>query len=392
MDLGKVAVCGVHDAQTRQDRIVVFVMHTKKIELFLPLVQRLKSHLNYRGGWHIQDVVPIRRIPKTTSGKVQRYKLAQSYEQGEFDVVLASLTEAARNIQEANYAPVPQGEIEQKLIGICQAILNVQSIGKEDSYFDIGVTSLQLVQIVDQLEEQLGIHIEVTDFFSYPTIAKLAGYISSQNLGHKVITAPQLGSKEESEDRDIAIIGMSGKFPQAETLEQFWTNVASGVDNIGPYSDERRKDAEDFISRLNTEGRNTQIAEGGYLDEVDKFDYSFFKLTPREASLMDPNQRLFLQTAWSTIEDAGYGGKQLAGKKVGVYVGFSKTSFEYERLLSEVEPGALPNFAIGNLSSIISSRIAYLLDLKGPALTIDTACSSSLVAIHLACKSILNGD
>lgn len=115
--------------------------------------------MNYRGGWHIQDVVPIRRIPKTTSGKVQRYKLAQSYEQGEFDVVLASLTEAARNIQEANYAPVPQGEIEQKLIGICQAILNVQSIGKEDSYFDIGVTSLQLVQIVDQLEEQLGIHI-----------------------------------------------------------------------------------------------------------------------------------------------------------------------------------------------------------------------------------------
>ncbi|WP_223822069.1 aminotransferase class III-fold pyridoxal phosphate-dependent enzyme [Paenibacillus peoriae] len=392
VDLGKVAVCGVHDAQTRQDRIVVFVMHTKKIELFLPLVQRLKSHLNYRGGWHIQDVVPIRRIPKTTSGKVQRYKLAQSYEQGEFDVVLASLTEAARNIQEANHAPVPQGEIEQKLIGICQAILNVQSIGKEDSYFDIGVTSLQLVQIVDQLEKQLGIHIEVTDFFSYPTIAKLAGYISSQGLGHKVNTEPQFESKEESEDRDIAIIGMSGKFPQAETLEQFWANVASGADNIGPYSDERSKDAEDFISHLNTEGRNMQIAEGGYLDEVDKFDYSFFKLTPREASLMDPNQRLFLQTAWSTIEDAGYGGKQLAGKKVGVYVGFSKTSFEYERLLSEVEPGALPNFAIGNLSSIISSRIAYLLDLKGPALTIDTACSSSLVAVHLACKSILNGD
>ncbi|AET61188.1 iturin a synthetase a [Paenibacillus terrae HPL-003] len=392
VDLGKVAVCGVHDAQTRQDRIVAFVMHTKKIEHFVPLVQKLKSHLNYRGGWHIQDVVPIRRIPKTTSGKVQRFKLAQSYEQGEFDEILTSLAEATRIAQVAERAVLPQGEIEQKLIGICQDILNVKSIGTDDSYFDIGVTSLQLVQIVDQLEDQLGIHIEVTDFFSYPTIAKLAAYISSQSLSGDATATTQPEAKEEANDRDIAIIGMSGKFPQADTLEQFWANVSSGADNIGPYSDERRKDAEAFISRLNTEGRNMQIAEGGYLDEVDKFDYSFFKLTPREASLMDPNQRLFLQTAWSTIEDAGYGGKQLAGQKVGVYVGFSKTSFEYERLLSEVEPGALPNFAIGNLSSIISSRIAYLLDLKGPALTIDTACSSSLVAVHLACKSILNGD
>ncbi|WP_342426071.1 amino acid adenylation domain-containing protein [Paenibacillus sp. FSL L8-0502] len=392
VDLGKVAVCGVHDTQTRQDRIIAFVMHTKKIEHFVPLVQKLKSHLNYRGGWHIQDVVPIRRIPKTTSGKVQRFKLAQSYEQGEFDEILTALAEATRVMQAAERVVLPQGEIEQKLIGICQDILNVKSIGTDDSYFDIGVTSLQLVQIVDLLEDQLGIHIEVTDFFSYPTIAKLAAYISSQGMSSDPAATAQSETKEEANVRDIAIIGMSGKFPQAETLEQFWANVASGADNIGPYSDERRKDAEDFISRLNTEGRNMQIAEGGYLDEVDKFDYSFFKLTPREASLMDPNQRLFLQTAWSTIEDAGYGGKQLAGRKVGVYVGFSKTSFEYERLLSEVEPGALPNFAIGNLSSIISSRIAYLLDLKGPALTIDTACSSSLVAVHLACKSILSGD
>ncbi|MEC0184782.1 non-ribosomal peptide synthetase [Paenibacillus peoriae] len=392
VDLGKVAVCGVHDAQTRQDRIVAFVMHTKKIEHFVPLVQKLKSHLNYRGGWHIQDVVPIRRIPKTTSGKVQRFKLAQSYEQGEFNEILTTLAEATQTVQTAERTVLPQGEIEQKLIGICQDILNVKSIGTDDSYFDIGVTSLQLVQIVDQLEDQLRIHIEVTDFFSYPTIAKLAAYISSQGMSSDAAATAQPEVEGEANVRDIAIIGMSGKFPQAETLEQFWANVASGADNIGPYSDERRKDAEAFISRLNTEGRNMQIAEGGYLDEVDKFDYSFFKLTPREASLMDPNQRLFLQTAWSTIEDAGYGGKQLAGQKVGVYVGFSKTSFEYERLLSEVEPGALPNFALGNLSSIISSRIAYLLDLKGPALTVDTACSSSLVAVHLACKSILNGD
>ncbi|UED72997.1 non-ribosomal peptide synthetase [Brevibacillus sp. DP1.3A] len=389
VDLGKVAVCGVYHTESKQDQIIAFVMHTKKISDFVPIVQKLKSHLNYRGGWNVQDVIPIRRIPKTTSGKVQRFKLAESYEQGEFQEVLQSLAEATLTALESQKRALPSDDVEKKLIRICQHILKVQSIDTEDSYFDIGVTSMQLVQIVEQLESQFGIRMEVADFFSYPTIAKLAAYISSHGISS--VEAQREGQTEAS-NRDIAIIGMSGRFPQADTLELFWENVASGADNIGLYNERRRKDAEAFISRINTEGRNPQFAEGGYLDEVDKFDYSFFKLTPREASLMDPNQRLFLQTAWSTIEDAGYGGKQLAGKKVGVYVGFSKTSFEYERLLSEVEPRALPNFAVGNLPSIISSRIAYLLDLKGPAITVDTACSSSLVAVHLACKSILNGD
>ncbi|WP_068774945.1 non-ribosomal peptide synthetase [Paenibacillus sp. FJAT-26967] len=390
VDLGKVAVCGVYDEHTKQDRMIVFVMHTKKIDDFLPVAQKLKSHLNYRGGWSVHEVIPIRRIPKTTSGKVERFKLARSYRDGEFEEVLESLAKAAPAEGEFQNTDLSQDDIEQKLIRICRQILKKPSIRADESYFDIGVTSMQLVQIADQLEEQFDLQIEVTDFFSYPTISKLAAYISRQ--GRRDMEEAEPGSADQSTNGDIAIIGMSGKFPQADTLEQFWTNVSSGADNIRPYNDKRRKDAESFISHLNLEGRNIQFAEGGYLDEVDQFDYSFFKLTPREASLMDPNQRLFLQTAWTTIEDAGYGGKQLAGQKVGVYVGFSKTSFEYERLLTEVEPGALPNFVIGNLPSVISSRIAYLLDLKGPALTIDTACSSSLVAVHLACKSIRNGD
>lgn len=390
VDLGKVAVCGVYDAQTMQDRIIVFVMHTNKTECFVPIVQRLKKHLNYRGGWHIHEVIPVRRIPKTTSGKVQRFKLAQSYERGEFDEILQALSKEARAASDSQKAALTPDDVERKLIGICQHILNTESVGAEESFFDIGVTSLQLVQIVEQLEQQFGIRIEVTDFFSYPSIAQLAAYISSRNLTES--EAVRSRERQAADEQDIAIIGMSGKFPQADTLEQFWLHVASGKDSIGPYNKERRKDAEAFISRINTEGWDVQIAEGGYLDEIDTFDYSLFKLTPREAVLMDPNQRLFLQTAWSTIEDAGYGGKQLEGKKVGVYVGYSKTSFDYERLLSEVEPGALSKFVIGNLPSILSSRIAYLLNLKGPAVTVDTACSSSLVAVHLACKSILNGD
>ncbi|XET09652.1 amino acid adenylation domain-containing protein [Paenibacillus chitinolyticus] len=393
VELGKVAVCGAYDPATRQDRIIVFVMHTKKIEDFAPLAKRLKGHLNYRGGWDIQAVLPIRRIPKTTSGKVQRYKLAQDYTDGKFEEVIAGLQKIwEQEKQSARSAVIPRSVAEQKLLAIVKQILQVDDIDTHESYFDIGASSLQLVQIVEELETQLGVQVSVTDFFSFPTISKLAGFISQGDEADRVEQSDRLADSGQETDGDIAIIGMSGKFPQADNLKQFWTNISEGRDCIAPYGEKRRKDAEAFISHLNTEGRDLSLAEGGYLDEIDTFDYSFFKLTPREASLMDPNQRLFLQTVWSAIEDAGYGGSNLSGKRVGVYVGFSKTSFEYERLLSEVSPASLPNFAIGNLSSIISSRISYLLDLKGPAVTVDTACSSSLVAVHLACKAILSGD
>ncbi|MCM3268071.1 non-ribosomal peptide synthetase [Paenibacillus elgii] len=389
VELGKVAVCGVYDAEARQDRIVVFVMHTKKVEDFAPVAQRLRKHLNYRGGWELHDIVPIRRIPKTTSGKVQRFKLAQEYEAGQFQSVSEQLTELLRKEKEARPVAIPQNEAERKLLDICKQILQTDAIGTDESYFDLGANSLQLTQMAEQLESQLGVNIAVTDFFSYPTIAKLAAYIAEGEREASAEHEPEAG---DPRDRDIAIIGMAGKFPQADTLEQFWANLAEGKDCIGPFNEKRTKDAESYIAHLHTGDRDLRPVEGGYLDEIDTFDYSFFRLTPREASLMDPNQRLFLQMAWSAIEDAGYGGTPLSGKKVGVYVGFSKTSFEYERLLTEVAPEALPHFVIGNLPSIISSRIAYLLDLKGPAVTVDTACSSSLVAVHLACQAILGGD
>jgi|GEM_PF-397272 len=389
VELGKVAVCGVHDAGARQDRIVVFVMHTKKVEDFVPVAQRLRKHLNFRGGWELHDIVPIRRIPKTTSGKVQRFKLAQEYEAGRFQPVSEQLAKLLRKEKEARSVAIPQNEAERKLLDICKQILQTDAIGTDESYFNLGANSLQLTQMAEQLESQLGVNIAVTDFFSYPTIAKLAAYIAEGEHEASAEHEPEAG---DPRDRDIAIIGMAGKFPQADTLEQFWANLAEGKDCIGPFNEKRTKDAESYIAHLHTGDRDLRPVEGGYLDEIDTFDYSFFRLTPREASLMDPNQRLFLQTAWSAIEDAGYGGTPLSGKKVGVYVGFSKTSFEYERLLTEVAPEALPHFVIGNLPSIISSRIAYLLDLKGPAVTVDTACSSSLVAVHLACQAILGGD
>ncbi len=132
--------------------------------------------------------------------------------------------------------------------------------------------------------------------------------------------------------------------------------------------------------------------KGGYLDEIDRFDYSFFGLAPKAAQFMDPNQRLFLQSAWHAIEDAGYAGGGMNGSRVGVYAGYSKVGYDYERLLSANYPEELHQYIVGNLPSVLASRIAYFLNLKGPAVTVDTACSSSLAAVHMACKSLMSGD
>ncbi|GIQ69512.1 hypothetical protein DUZ99_18475 [Xylanibacillus composti] len=192
--------------------------------------------------------------------------------------------------------------------------------------------------------------------------------------------------------KDIAIIGLSMRMPGAHTLEQFWHNLSRKRECIGEYPIHRRRDSEPFI-RTHTTLKTDEITYsiGGYLDEVDKFDYDFFQLSPMEAALMDPNHRMFLESCWSAIEDAGYGGGRLQGSRTGVYIGHADWPL-YGQYITKTQPSRIQMAGVGNTPSILASRISYLLDLRGPSLLIDTACSSSLVAVHTACKAIQNGD
>ncbi|MBH5320334.1 hypothetical protein I6N90_21310 [Paenibacillus sp. GSMTC-2017] len=195
-----------------------------------------------------------------------------------------------------------------------------------------------------------------------------------------------------SMSKDIAIIGLSLKMPGASNLEQFWDNIEQGRDLIGPFPATRQQDSAGFIrSFTQLSEENIRYSYGGYLQDVDKFDYTFFNLSPKEAALMDPNQRLFLQSAWEAIEDAGYGGKRIQGSKTGVYIGYADWPV-YGQYITKNQPSNIPMASAGNTPSIMAGRIAYLLDLQGPALLVDTACSSSLVAVHLACMALRNDE
>ena len=216
----------------------------------------------------------------------------------------------------------------------------------------------------------------------------LSGNLSEDQARDMVRVLKQKNAKSEEQ---IAIIGMSVKFPQAKDINEYWDMISNKVNCVCQFPENRRKDIDDFLEYQRVDASDIKYRQMAFLEEIDKFDCEFFKISPKEAGLMDPNQRLFLQTAWNAVEDAGYGGDRLKGTKTGVYVGFRGDS-DYKRLILDTQPEAFSVAEAGNLTSVIASRIAYILDLKGPSIVVNTACSSSLVAIHCACQGIRSGD
>ncbi len=207
----------------------------------------------------------------------------------------------------------------------------------------------------------------------------------------KSIKDIKTSSFEESNNKDIAIIGMSIKLPMAESTDEFWNNLTNGKNCITELPKGRKDAADSFLRFKREDPRHIKYKKGSYLERLDEFDYKYFNISPREASLIDPNQRIFLQTVVHTIEDAGYSCDKLKDSRTGIYFGYVSDS-AYHRLIAEVEPSAIGISIPGNMASIIPGRVSYILDLKGPSIMIDTACSSSLVAVHTACMAIRNGD
>ncbi|MDP6708495.1 MAG: amino acid adenylation domain-containing protein, partial [Alphaproteobacteria bacterium] len=177
-------------------------------------------------------------------------------------------------------------------------------------------------------------------------------------------------------DEAIAVVGMAGRFARSDTVEAFWEHLVAGTDLV-----------EDVTRWDLGPRREGQCRAGSLLERIDTFDPLFFRMSGLEATYMDPQQRLFLEEAWRALEDAGYAGEGVRGKRCGVYVGCA--SGDYWQLFTDAAPAQA---FWGNAGSVIPARIAYHLDLQGPAVAVDTACSSSLVALHLACQGLRAGD
>ncbi len=212
----------------------------------------------------------------------------------------------------------------------------------------------------------------------------------------------ELKQKADKSDEGVAVIGLACNFPGGSSTERFWQNIVNGADCISDLPEGRKKDNLELLSNpiyrklfLNADFSDKEINQGdidfvkaGYLDEIDKFDADFFGIPPAEARFIDPIQRVFLETAWGAIEDAGYGGKRIYGTNTSVFVGRDNTGGSVYKIFTQQDQMHLT----GSWTGILASRLSYLFNLKGAASVIDTACSSGAVAIHEACKAIRNRE
>jgi polyketide synthase PksN len=294
-----------------------------------------------------------------------------------------------------------------------------------------GIDSVMVIQLTNQLEKTFG-SLSKTLFFEYQNIQELTGYFleayrdqliqllgmeekvaaTTETFKDSVATVEPIASisgicrrprfvtlhsqalQERSEDLDIAIIGVSGRYPGARNVQEFWRNLQTGKDCITEIPKDRWDHSLYFDEDKNKPGK-TYSKWGGFLDGVDQFDPLFFNISPREAEIMDPQERLFLQCVYETIEDAGYTRESLGfhkgfglGGNVGVYVGVMYE--EYQLYGAQAQSQGRP-VALSGIPSSIANRVSYFCNFHGPSMAVDTMCSSSLTAIYLACQSLQRG-
>jgi acyl transferase domain-containing protein/thioesterase domain-containing protein/acyl carrier protein/N-acetylglutamate synthase-like GNAT family acetyltransferase len=275
------------------------------------------------------------------------------------------------------------------------------SFDQDTPFSDFGVDSILGSSIVLKINERLGIEMNPAIIFDYTTVNRLTQYVINSypnqirmtrnpDFNEALEEAPCKQQKASIEVQDVvrgtrksldlkvqglAVIGMSGQFPGAGDVHAFWDNLIAGKGG-------RRELPPHYLDQKKISGKATGkpcYRWGGILADRDCFDPLFFQISPREANLMNPHQRLILQEAWRGLEDAGYNPKSLADSRVGMFIGAEPTEYAHESFT-------------GYSDAITASRLSYYLDLKGPALVVNTGCSSSGVAIHLACDSLRNGE
>ncbi len=289
----------------------------------------------------------------------------------------------------------------------------------EKAYLETyGVDSVLVLALTSKLEKRFG-PLSKTLFFEYQTIYDLAQYFTKAHRDRlktllsrdmqknsirkpitekPVTTTPSVRSSrrrrffipgETDHHRrsdDIAIIGLSGRFPQANNLEEFWRNLKEGRDCITEIP-ETRWDYRKYV--CTSEEGKMYNKWGGFMDRIDIFDPLFFNISPKDAELMDPQERIFLETAWHTFEDGAYTKDHVWNKHIGVFVGVMY--LEYDLFgAEEILKGNMLGPATAYAS--IANRVSYFFNLKGPSMAVDTMCSSSLTSIHLACESIKSGE
>ncbi len=322
----------------------------------------------------------LEAMPLTPNGKIDRKSLPS--------IKQVFLNQPEKALKKDNSSA--QSTVYQSF---CE-VLNLSSIPENLNFFDLGASSLQIARIHEKIQNALGITISITDFFRYPTIQT---FTDSLDPDQKAKKTDQNQNAPNHYQESIAIIGMAGRFPGAPDVDTFWENLVAGRETISHFT----QDELDFENATATgaDPSGVYVRSRGIVDQSDYFDAQHFSIPPREAQELDPQHRLMLECAQTVLENAGHDPDRFDGK-IGIFCGSSQNSYllnnlcnsqDFSRKLAAGYPTTNFNALLGNDKDFLPTRIAYKLNLKGPAMSVQCACSTSLVSVAQACESLRSG-
>jgi len=282
----------------------------------------------------------------------------------------------------------PRTKLEKELAKIWGNQLLISELGIDDNFFEMGGTSLLSQKVATLMRRQFEKKVPVSKIYQYPTIAQLSKFMERDN--EKAVSTIVKDSKNKNKEGDVAIIGMAGRFPGANSIDQLWEVLKNGEETISFFKPEELDgNIPDSLKK-----DPLYVAARGVVPSAKEFDAQFFGINPKLAEAMDPQQRLFLEIAWEVLEQSGHLPKHFGGS-IGVYAGTGTNTYYKNNILPNgdllKQIGHLQANTV-NEKDYISSRTAYHLNLRGPAVSIHSACSTSLLAIAEAAEAIRNGQ
>jgi phthiocerol/phenolphthiocerol synthesis type-I polyketide synthase C len=373
---GNVAACGCRKADSHSEELVIFIREKGNKDKFEKLSRLIRSEVMARMGIVVSDVVRVNLITKTTSGKLQRYRLARAWENGEFEENReAPAREAAPSL----------ASIRQTIAAEALRLCRVQEIDPERALSEQGFDSLRCVELARRLSDGFHLPLPPSLVFDYPNLSAIAEYIEGRLAGVQAAgpRAVPAGPREP-----IAVIGAAIRAPGGvKTVESFWELLMSGIDAVTEIP-QTRWDSSIYYDPNPEKAAKVSTRYGSFLEGIDQFDAGFFGISPAEAQEMDPQQRLLLETSWEALENAGQNASEQRGRQVGVFVGISNMDYARRHVNSGDARRVGPYALTGSALSAAAGRISYCFGFQGPSLIVDTACSSSLAALHLAARSL----
>lgn len=337
--------------------------------LSLYLAERLPEHMIP------QRFVQLERFPLSANGKV------------DLDALPAEITAPGTRMPASAQSPM-----ERTVAQIWSDVLGLEAVSTTDSFFELGGDSLLLTEVLRKLNAVLPRATGITDLFAHPTVRSLADFLDGKSApAPQPQAAPVVAASLAAIARDIAVIGMAARFPDAPDIAAFWQNLRAGHCAVRQFSDEELLAAGVSADELALPG---YVRAGVVLPDLARFDAAYFGVTPREAQVMDPQQRLLLECAAEALDHSGYP-DEARGGRIGVFAGKGTGLYLLEHVLQHpqiVTDLGLLALLNSNEKDYAAPLLSYKLNLTGPSLSINTACSTSLVAVHMACASLLAGE